>query len=177
MNRQFLMDQLLRLQEEDRKSVIIKPMKTKDVKVLKHMYKEFGKDTISKHQFKTEDMTWEKRVKRWKKMESEGKFIIHVAWDRGIPIGWCIGNVKKPTNVGYIIELFLKREYRGGELSEQLFKGVVDFLHKNGGKVIRLYVLGSNRRARSFYKKMGLIEEKVIYRDKASKGVIPKSPY
>ncbi len=64
------------------------------------------------------------------------------------------------------------KKYRGTGLAEKMFKRVIEWLKYKKRPLIRIGVMGKNKRAQAFYKKMGFIEDIIKMRNLESKDII-----
>lgn len=84
------------------------------------------------------------------------KGTIVLAVESDIIIGYLAGEIDKSLyeNVGYISEVFVKKEYRGKKISTKLKDKFLEFLKKRGINICRIDVNPDNP-AQESYKKWG----------------------
>lgn len=95
------------------------------------------------------------------------EFIVFVAEVDSQLVGYSAAKLTdKPNRVldkeAYIEDWFVKEEYRGQGLGEELFKALVDEVKKKGCTHIKLDAFVSNKKAIDSYHKHGFIDETLV---------------
>jgi GNAT superfamily N-acetyltransferase len=82
-------------------------------------------------------------------------------------IGFLAGRVRSPTApfppapVGFVSEVFVRAERRGGGTGQELLRRAADWFVRQGVKRLELQVLAGNTQARQVYAHLGWREELV----------------
>ena len=156
----------LYLLEQSKESIKIEDMNLLDYKKLIPILTHFGTESKGDTYFNFK----EEGVKEWMAGFRKTEHKALVAKDGDTIVGLIISKVVS-KGFGKVSVLFVEKEYRGSGLGAQLFNQSISWLKSKGCKVMRVVAMGQNPRAIAFYKKMGFIEERILMRDKASKGV------
>lgn len=100
------------------------------------------------------------------------KSVVHVAETNGTPAGYSLIYIKdaipvfRLEKIGYICDLFVKKEFRNRKISSRLMDEAMRWFKKKGIKQISLAVYKDNEFAHSIYKKWGFIDNQVEMRRK-----------
>jgi len=90
--------------------------------------------------------------------------IIHIAEVDGKPVGYSLSFIKntipifKMKKIGYISDLFVKKEFRGMGISTKLKDEAIKWFKKKGMKHASIMVYTDNKFAHSIYKKWGFFD-------------------
>ena len=68
---------------------------------------------------------------------------------------WMRANIDRPTNDGFILELYVEEKYRGKGYGKQAMQLIEEKARELGLKSIGLHVFGSNKIARNLYEAVG----------------------
>jgi ribosomal protein S18 acetylase RimI-like enzyme len=75
--------------------------------------------------------------------------------DNAVGLIWMRANVDRPTNDGFILELYVEENYRGKGYGKQIMLLIEEKARGLGLKAIGLHVFGSNKIAQNLYKAVG----------------------
>ncbi len=75
--------------------------------------------------------------------------------DNAVGLIWMRANVDRPTNDGFILELYVEEKYRGKGYGKQIMLLIEEKARELGLKAIGLHVFGSNKIAQNLYKAVG----------------------
>ena len=98
--------------------------------------------------------------------------VVFIAEADGIPAGYSLNYIKKNVpifkmeKIGYISDLFVKKEYRGNNISTKLKDCAMQWFRSKGINHISLCVYNDNEFAHSIYKRWGFINYHVEMRRK-----------
>jgi ribosomal protein S18 acetylase RimI-like enzyme len=82
---------------------------------------------------------------------------LYTLYDGNDAVGliWMRANVDRPTNDGFILELYVEEKFRGKGYGKQLMLLIEEKARELGLKAIGLHVFGSNKIAQNLYKAVG----------------------
>ena len=75
--------------------------------------------------------------------------------DNAVGLIWMRANIDRPTNDGFILELYVEEKYRGKGYGKQIMLLIEEKARELGLKAIGLHVFGSNKIAQNLYKAVG----------------------
>jgi ribosomal protein S18 acetylase RimI-like enzyme len=75
--------------------------------------------------------------------------------DDAVGMIWMRANVDRPTNDGFILELYVEENQRGKGYGKQIMLLIEEKARELGLKAIGLHVFGSNKIAQNLYKAVG----------------------
>jgi len=75
--------------------------------------------------------------------------------DDAVGMIWMRANVDRPTNDGFILELYVEESQRGKGYGKQIMLLIEEKARELGLKAIGLHVFGSNKIAQNLYKAVG----------------------
>ena len=75
--------------------------------------------------------------------------------DDAVGLIWMRANIDRPTNDGFILELYVEEKYRGKGYGKQAMQLIEEKARELGLKSIGLHVFGSNKVARNLYEAVG----------------------
>jgi ribosomal protein S18 acetylase RimI-like enzyme len=75
--------------------------------------------------------------------------------DNAVGLIWMRANVDRPTNDGFILELYVEENQRGKGYGKQIMLLIEEKARELGLKAIGLHVFGSNKVAQNLYKAVG----------------------
>jgi ribosomal protein S18 acetylase RimI-like enzyme len=75
--------------------------------------------------------------------------------DNAVGLIWMRANVDRPTNDGFILELYVEESQRGKGYGKQIMLLIEEKARELGLKAIGLHVFGSNKIAQNLYKAVG----------------------
>lgn len=96
-------------------------------------------------------------------------------------VGFLAGRIRSPTPpfaatpAGFVSEVFVRPEYRGGGTGRELLRQATDWFAKQGVTRLELQVLSGNTQARRIYESLGWREELVQMVFLISPGSVTKS--
>ena len=96
----------------------------------------------------------------------------YLAEVNGKPAGYCLISIRKNTpiykleKIGYINELFVRKEFRGRRISSKFRDEAIKWFKKRGMKYILLEVMSDNKFAHSIYGKWGFFDYHIEMRMK-----------
>lgn len=116
------------------------------------------------HEYKNTNAVFERDADEY---ISKEEFIVFVAEVDGKLVGYSTAKLsKKPDRVldkeAYIEDWFVREDYRGQGLGEELFKSLIDEIKKRGCTHIKLDAFVSNKKAIDIYHKSGFIDETIV---------------
>jgi len=85
----------------------------------------------------------------------------------GDPVGYCLTRIQSTIpifiveKIGFINDLFVRKEFRGMGLSSQLKNETIKWLKKKGITHVSVAVFADNEHARKIYKKWGFLDFQV----------------
>ena len=98
--------------------------------------------------------------------------VVYIAEVKSKPAGYCLALIKDNiaifnlSKIGYISDLFIKKEYRGKNISSEFKNIVIRWLKDRKIKHISLVVKKDNKFAYSVYKKWGFFDYHIEMRKK-----------
>ena len=160
--------------------VKIRKATLKDVPVIVRMWKEFmgyHKDMVKRNPKIKPYLTEKKNSSHFftKYLKSDFKSsnsVVFIAEVEGRPVGYSINLIRKNPLVyeveklGYVSDLFVKKEFRGMKISSMFRDESIKWFRKKGIKHMSVEVIGGNTYAHSIYKKWGFFDYKVEMRKK-----------
>jgi ribosomal protein S18 acetylase RimI-like enzyme len=75
--------------------------------------------------------------------------------ENAVGLIWMRANVDRPTNDGFILELYVEENQRGKGYGKQIMLLIEEKARELGLKAIGLHVFGSNKIAQNLYKAVG----------------------
>jgi ribosomal protein S18 acetylase RimI-like enzyme len=75
--------------------------------------------------------------------------------DNAVGLIWMRANLDRPTNDGFILELYVEENHRGKGYGKQIMLLIEEKARELGLKAIGLHVFGSNKIAQNLYKAVG----------------------
>ena len=154
------------IQEGSRDNITIEELPDSDINLLIPIFKRFAKSTNDTSFFNYIDQPFKERMKEI----TDIGHVILVAKDKNKIVGLFVAITRKPPR-GLIKMVYIDEKYRGTGLAEKMFKQIVEWLKSKNRTLIRIGVMGKNKRARAFYKKMGFIEDYISMRNIDSKNI------
>jgi len=152
--------------EELKNNIIIREIPLSKLNALSNLYNKFCIETAQKTPFPFSDKPLEKRTKEL----SEMGHIILVAYSNEVPIGYIIGTTQQKPQAR-LRQLFIKKEFRGQGIADDLFKRLMQWFKSKDRDLIYVSTMYQNKEAKAFYLRMGFIGEIVMYRHKIGKGI------
>lgn len=160
--------------------MIIRKAKTKDISVIVELWKGFMKDfndKFSENKTIKDYITLKKNAgKDFRKFAEEkikskdGK--IFIVEEGNEPIGYMLIYIKKTIpiyklkKIGYISDLFIKKEFRRRGISSKLKKKAISWFKKKGMKHMSIQVYADNKIPYDIYKKWGFSDFHIELRKK-----------
>lgn len=159
----------------------IREATVKDVPAIVRLWEEFVKEhdeTVIKNNPKIRPYLIKKRSasiifeKFARKSIMSKNSAVHVAEVNGTPVGYSLIQVKtaipvfRLEKIGYICDLFVKKEFRNRKISSRLMDEAMKWFKKKGIEQISLAVYKDNEFAHSIYKKWGFIDNQIEMRRK-----------
>lgn len=105
--------------------------------------------------------TFEKRIE---KFEINEKLIVFLADEGGDHLGFCIATADGEK--GEIAAIYIKQEYQGKNVGQQLMDKALTWLEKQGCRNIILLVAVGNEQVIDFYRKIGFAERFILMEKK-----------
>jgi len=161
--------------------MIIRKAKLKDVPIIVDLWKEFMKyhdeilikknKQIKPHLIKKKNAPriFRKFVRKNILSKNSIVFIVEVG---GKPVGYSLNYIKNNIpifnvgKIGYICDLFVKKEFRGQRMSTKLKNEAINWFKKKSIKYVSITVHNYNEHAHSIYKKWGFFDFHVEMRKK-----------
>jgi GNAT superfamily N-acetyltransferase len=157
----------------------IRKANVKDADMLMEMWKEFtqvhDEIVIRKNSRIKPHIDLDKNAyntfKRFIKKQIISKYaLVSIAEVDGKPAGYTLSFIKKNIPVyaverlGYIVDMYVKKEYCGLGISSKLKDEVIEWCKKEGVKYIALTVFYDNEHARKVYEKWGFFNHSIEMR-------------
>src|SRR5690554_1576413 len=100
------------------------------------------------------------RTKQWQRQLTGGSTAVFVSESGGVVNGFAsCGPSRDPEGMGEVYAIYLLREAQGKGIGSGLWAAATDFLRNQDFERLQVWVLDSNRLARNFYERSGLVAD------------------